>query len=99
VHREIALERRDQRGVFVNPDDAAERDLADGGTAVVRTHIGSLTLPVRIDPTMRRGAVAVPHGFLDANVNWITDDTDMLDPITGMPRFSTIPITVENGDL
>lgn len=98
VHREIALERRDEIALFINPADAAERELADGGTAVVRTHIGSLTLPVRVDPTMRRGAVAVPHGFLDTNVNWITDDTEMLDPITGMPRFSTIPVSVENGD-
>ena len=46
---------------------------------------------------MRRGAAAVPHGFLHTNVNWITDDTDMLDPITGMPRFSTIPIAIEPG--
>jgi anaerobic selenocysteine-containing dehydrogenase len=95
VHREIALERNDEAALFVNPDDAAERDLADGSQAVVRTAIGSLTLPVRVDPRMRRGAAALPHGFLDTNVNWITDDTDLLDPITGMPRFSTIPITVE----
>ena len=95
AHREIALERRDEIALFINPDDAAERELADGETATVRTHIGSLTLIVRVDPTMRRGTVAVPHGFLDANVNWITDDTDMLDPITGMPRFSTIPVSVE----
>ncbi|MCU1485087.1 MAG: molybdopterin oxidoreductase [Actinomycetia bacterium] len=97
IHREIALERHDEAALFVNPADAADRRLVDGGTAVVTTQIGSLTLSVRLDPTMRRGAVAVPHGFLSTNVNWITDDTDMLDPITGMPRFSTIPVTVEAG--
>lgn len=98
IHRGIAVERRDEAALFVNPADAADHDLVDGGTAVVRTHIGSLRLPVRLDPTMRRGAVAVPHGFLDSNVNWITDDTDLLDPVTGMPRFSTIPISLERAE-
>jgi anaerobic selenocysteine-containing dehydrogenase len=95
IHLGIAIERRDEAALFLNPDDAADHDLVDGDHALVRTSIGSLTLPVRFDTTMRRGAVAVPHGYLDSNVNWITDDTELLDPITGMPRFSTIPITLE----
>lgn len=97
VHRDIALERNDEAALFVNPDDAAAHSLTDGGRAVVRTHIGEMRLTVRIDDSMRRGAAAAPHGFLETNVNHITDDTAMLDPITGMPRFSTIPITVEPG--
>jgi anaerobic selenocysteine-containing dehydrogenase len=95
IHREIARTRQDEIALFINPDDAVEHDLTEGVAAVVRTDIGSLTLPVRLDPTMRRGVVAIPHGFNDKNVNRITDDTNLLDPITGMPRFSTIPISVE----
>ena len=97
VHRDIAVDRNDEAALFINPDDAAECGVVDGGGAVIRTDIGSLRLIVRVDPRMRRGAAAMPHGFLDTNVNWITDDTDMLDPITGMPRFSTIPISIEPG--
>jgi hypothetical protein len=68
---------------------------ADGEDAVIHTDIDSLRRGVRVEAGMRRGAAAVPHGFLDTNVNRITDDTHHLDPIRGRPRFSAIPITIE----
>ena len=42
---------------------------------------------------MRRGAVSVPHGNADANVNKLTSHLEA-DPVTGMARYSGIPVTI-----
>ena len=48
----------------------------------------------KVDPTIRRGAVSVPHGHHGANVNALTDKDD-IDPVTGMVRYSGVPVIVE----
>ncbi len=94
VQRDVQEDRPDGAAVSMNPDDATQRSLVEGDVVVVRTKVGSLTLPVHIDTSMRRGTVSIPHGYRGTNVNAITDDRDLLD-FSGMPRFSTLPITVE----
>jgi hypothetical protein len=42
---------------------------------------------------MRRGAVSVPHGHPDANVNVLTSHLHA-DPITGMAHYSGVPVSV-----
>ena len=37
--------------------------------------------------------MSVPHGHHDANVNLLTDKDD-IDLVTGMARYSGIPVTV-----
>jgi anaerobic selenocysteine-containing dehydrogenase len=98
VHRDIEQPRTDEAVLFMNPDDAADHGLDDGDTVIVRSEAGCLTIGVRIDGSMRRGAAAIPHGYRNTNVNAITDDRRLLDAITGMPRYSTIPITLEKVD-
>jgi hypothetical protein len=39
----------------------------------------------------------VPHGHYSANVNLLTDK-DVIDPITGMVRYSGVPVTVHPGE-
>lgn len=79
-------------GIYVNPDDAAKRGLNDGDIAVVRSRHGELTGSVTIDPTLVSGALSVPHGFEGScNVNQLTSADD-IDPITGMPIFSNLPV-------
>ena len=51
----------------------------------------------RIDPSMRVGAVSVPHGHQGANVNLLTSKDD-IDLITGMARYSGIPVSVHPGE-
>jgi NADH-quinone oxidoreductase subunit G len=46
--------------VEIHVDDAAERGIADGGTAVVRTSAGEVVLPVRVTEHIARGTVFVP---------------------------------------
>jgi formylmethanofuran dehydrogenase subunit D len=80
--------------IVLHPDDAGTARVADGQAVVVRTDRGQLTGTARVDPTMRRGVVSVPHGHHDANVNALTDK-DEIDRVTGMVRYSAVPVTVE----
>jgi hypothetical protein len=64
----------------------------------VRTAAGELTGLARIDPGVRRGAVSVPHGYSGANVNQLTSHLQA-DPLTGMARYSGIPVTVHPAPL
>ena len=83
----------DQPEVLLHPDDAATAGVADGELVVVRTEAGELTGTARVDPGVRRGAVSVPHGYAAANVNQLTSHLQA-DPLTGMARYSGIPVTV-----
>ena len=47
----------------------------------------------RVDPSIRSGAVSVPHGHQGANVNLLTSK-DTIDPVTGMARYSGIPVSI-----
>ena len=78
----------------LHPADAAEAGVADGQQVVVRTPRGQLIGPAKVDAAIRRGAVSVPHGHHRTNVNLLTDK-DVIDPVTGMVRYSGIPVTVE----
>jgi anaerobic selenocysteine-containing dehydrogenase len=80
--------------VVVHPDDAAAAHVIDGGRVVVRSAHGAITGIAKVDDGIRRGAVSVPHGHQDVNVNRLTSKDD-LDPITGMATYCAIPVTLE----
>ena len=79
--------------VVLHPDDAEAAGVVDGEPVVVRTDRGEMTGVAKVDPAIRRGAVSVPHGHHDANVNVLTDKDD-IDLVTGMVRYAGIPVTV-----
>jgi anaerobic selenocysteine-containing dehydrogenase len=83
----------DRPEVLLHPDDAAAASLSDGAAVIVRSQAGELAATARVDPGMRRGAVSVPHGYSDANVNRLTSHLEA-DPLTGMARYSGIPVSV-----
>jgi anaerobic selenocysteine-containing dehydrogenase len=88
------LEVRDRPGILVNADDAQDAGLKDGDIARVRSPYGALQGVLRIDPTLGRGVMTVPHGWSGAyNVNQLTGTADV-DPLTGMVRYSGLPITL-----
>jgi anaerobic selenocysteine-containing dehydrogenase len=82
--------------VILHPDDAREAGVGHGQPVTVRTERGALTGTAKVDPTIRPGVVSVPHGHHGANVNVLTDK-DVIDPITGMVRYSGVPVSVEPG--
>ncbi|GAA2160183.1 molybdopterin-dependent oxidoreductase [Pedococcus bigeumensis] len=95
--------------VHVHPDDANRLGLRDGGAAVVRSRAGSVTVPVEVTDTVRRGVVSIPHGWghstpgartqvaaahAGVNTNVLADDL-FLDALTGTAVLNGIPVTVE----
>ncbi len=49
--------------LHVSPDDAERLALQEGQTVRVASDWGSIEAPVRIDPTLRSGVVAMSHGW------------------------------------
>jgi hypothetical protein len=65
----------------------------DGEPVIVRNAYGELSGIARVDASIRLGAVSVPHGHQHANANQLTTDDD-IDPLTGMTRYSGVPVTL-----
>jgi anaerobic selenocysteine-containing dehydrogenase len=83
----------DPAEVTIHPADASAAGVVDGAPVVVRSASGALTGVAKVDDSIRPGAVAVPHGHEDANVNCLTSKDD-LDVVTGMAHYSGIPVTI-----
>ena len=79
--------------VVLHPDDAAVAEVVDGDPVVVSTARGSMTGVAKVDASIRRGAVSVPHGHHAANVNLLTDKDD-IDTVTGMVRYAGVAVRV-----
>jgi anaerobic selenocysteine-containing dehydrogenase len=79
--------------ILVHPDDAAAAGLTDAQSLIVRTEHGELTGVAKVDGSVRRGAVSVPHGHEGANVNLLTSKDD-IDLVTGMTRYSGVPVSL-----
>jgi anaerobic selenocysteine-containing dehydrogenase len=80
--------------VLIHPDDAAAAGVVDTQRVTVRSATGELTGRAKVDASIRRGAVSIPHGHPQAaNVNRLTSSDD-IDLITGMAHYSGIPVSV-----
>jgi hypothetical protein len=71
----------------------AHSELASEGDSRLRTRYGWGARHGWGAPTLRRAVVSAPHGDYGANVNLLSY-TDILDPVTGMTRYSGIPVSV-----
>jgi anaerobic selenocysteine-containing dehydrogenase len=95
--------------MLIHPDDATRRHLVDGGTAVVRSRTGSLTVPVEVTADMMPGVVSIPHGWghdrdgvelsvaraqPGVSVNDLTDER-RVDPVSGVAALTGVPVEVE----
>ena len=79
--------------IFIHPDDGAAAGVVDGQRVTVRSANGELTGVAKVDDGIRRGAVSIPHGHHEANVNRLTSKDD-IDVVTGMVRYSGIPVSL-----
>ena len=99
--------------LWMHPDDAAARGLADGQLACVHNGSGALDAPVALDPNLRPGVVAMTHGFGYAgtpgmptahahpgvNVNVLSPSgPGTFDPLSGMTHLTGIPVEVAAAD-
>ena len=79
--------------ILIHPDDGAAAGVVSGQPVIVRSANGELTGIAKVDDSIRRGAVSIPHGHHDANVNRLTNKDD-IDLVTGMVRYSGIPVSL-----
>ena len=95
--------------IFMHPDDAAERGLAIGDRAVLANDVGSVEAEIAFDDNLRRGVVAMTHGFgyqsnpgmpvahahPGVNVNIVTPSgPGSFEPLSGMTHLTGIPVEV-----
>jgi len=79
--------------ILIHPDDGAAAGVVSGQKVTVRSANGELIGIAKVDDSIRRGAVSIPHGHHEANVNRLTNKDD-IDVVTGMVRYSGIPVSL-----
>ena len=83
--------------IILHPTDAAAHGIVHDGMVRVETTRGEITLTANVSDTIRPGVASIPHGHEVANVNLLTDST-VVDRMTGMVRYTGIPIAVAPAD-
>jgi anaerobic selenocysteine-containing dehydrogenase len=79
--------------LLLNQADAARLGLADGDAVEVATAAGSTAAVLEVSAAMLAGTASLPHGWATPGVNALTS-TDNLDPLTGMPQLTALPVRV-----
>ncbi|EME50597.1 oxidoreductase [Rhodococcus ruber BKS 20-38] len=108
LHNALPQPDAGQCALYMNPFDAAERNLVDGDTVRIASKTGAVVAELHITDAMRQGVVSLPHGWghhgpglrtgrsaaaPGANVNALVDDT-VVEPLTGAPIFNGFPVDV-----
>ncbi len=73
----------------IHPDTAAKYGVDDGDVVNVETKRGSIEIKVKPTEDIMPGVVSIPHGWAQANVNILTDETPA-DPVTGAPCLKAL---------
>src|SRR2546421_476962 len=92
--------------LHVHPDTAAAHELADGGTASVRSRTGEVEVLVEVTDAIMPGVVSIPHGWghdtegaelsvardhAGVNSNILADE-ELVEPLTGNAVLNGIPV-------
>jgi anaerobic selenocysteine-containing dehydrogenase len=95
--------------LFMNPGDAASRNLEEGQHVRIRNDHGELIAELALDPHLREGVVAMSHGFGNdrtpgmpvaqahpgVNVNRLSPSgAGSFDPVSGMEHLTGIAVEV-----
>lgn len=104
MHNRRVRQRNPYNPVFVHPEDLQMVGIADGGPVSVRSDHGSVDAIVRADASMRRGVVALTHGWgrigeMDpahdgSCVNRLISANLSCESINAMPHMSGLPVTL-----
>ncbi|MEM2546166.1 MAG: molybdopterin dinucleotide binding domain-containing protein, partial [Candidatus Bathyarchaeia archaeon] len=73
----------------IHPSTAAQYGVVDEETIVVETKKGGIKIKVKVTEDIMPGVVSIPHGWAQANVNFLTD-LDARDPISGYPELKAL---------
>ena len=86
---------RDRVTASINPADLAVLDIRDGETIRIVGEDGTLEVQAQSNPAIARGAVWVPQGWIDHNVSQLCSWTRYVDPLTGQPAMTGLPVRIE----
>ena len=105
-------EKKPRCSIIMNPADAAQRNLAAGQRALVRSRVGEIVVPVEISAEIMPGVVSIPHGWghdrpgnriavaqqhAGKSINDLTDNR-LIDALCGTAAFNGTSVTVEAHD-
>lgn len=104
IFRTPTWRKEDQDGSLrIHPDDLAALGAVDGGWMAVETRVGRIVARIEADDSLRRGVVALPHGYGQAyptgegrltvgpRINFITASDDC-DPIAATPYHKNVAV-------
>ncbi len=90
--------------LYIHPDDLAALGVADRGAVVVETPRARMAVRAKATDSMRRGHVALPHGYgqrhpaadgtrqvVGPPINWLTDGA-VRDPVADTPHHKHVPV-------
>ena len=90
--------------LYIHPDDLAGLGVADRGAVVVETPRARMVVRARATDSMRRGHVALPHGYgqrhptaegtrqlVGPPINWLTDSAAR-DRVADTPHHKHVPV-------
>ncbi|MFO8156310.1 MAG: molybdopterin-dependent oxidoreductase [Thiohalospira sp.] len=78
----------------LHPDDASAAGIGHGEPVRVVTRRGAVVFTAEVTEAIKRGVVHCVHGWLEADVNELTDDAH-LDPISGFPPLKSALCRIE----
>ena len=84
----------EQPVALLHPDDARTAGIVDATTIEISSDTGAVRAVASLDATMRRGTVSLPHGWHGTNVGHLTSSRAGIDPQTGVPRMTTVPVRI-----
>lgn len=83
--------------LLMHPDDAGWAGLNDGDKVIITSRHGRAEAALEVTSSIHAGVVSLPHGWAHPGVNQLTSATEDVDPLTGMLRFSGVPVDVVGG--
>ncbi|WP_252171422.1 molybdopterin dinucleotide binding domain-containing protein [Sphingopyxis sp. USTB-05] len=109
MHNVAALAKGPDRSFLeIHPDDARDRQIADGATVRVTSRKGAIHVTARITDSVKSGVITLPHGhdhgdkgtrmavaarMAGANFNALTD-ADEWDSLSGIAVLNGIPVEI-----
>jgi formate dehydrogenase len=108
-HAKFVQGERGTNWLYMHPDDATSRGLADGDLADVSTDIATVRVPVRFHDELMPGTCALPHGWghqvapglgvasrtRGVNVNLLAaDGPERIDRVSGMAHLTGLVVDV-----
>lgn len=108
-HPKMVGGKRNTNYLYIHPDDAAARGLAEGDLADVASPTATVRVPVSLLADLMPGTVALPHGWghqhakglsiasrtTGVNVNLLAaDGPEALDPVSGMSHLTGFTVQV-----